>query len=85
MGIGASMKRWAHGKQQVAQIFNPDPRFARLAVEALRWCLLDRGIELTDDIVGQVRAETEKYPNLTVKEFIEAIMNKKMQSHLSDI
>ena len=64
MGFGMSMKRWAHGKQHVRQVFNPDPRFAQLALEALEWCLLDRGIPLTEEIIEEARVESDKYPSI---------------------
>ena len=82
MGLGTSIKRWAHGKQNVRQVFNLDPRFARLALEALEWCLLDRGTPLTEDIVEEARIESDKYPSLTVKDFVEGRYNKKMQELL---
>lgn len=82
MGFGMNIKRWAHGKQRVRQVFNPDTRFAQLALEALEWCLLDRGITLTEDVIDEARIESDKYPSLTVKEFVEGRYNKKMQEML---
>ena len=82
MGIGSSMKRWAHGNQHVSQIFNPNPSLASLAIEALEWCLLDRGIDLTEEVIAEVRTESDKYPNLKVKEFVEGRYNKKMRESL---
>jgi len=82
MGFGMSMKRWAHGKQHMRQVFNPDPRFAQLALEALEWCLLDRGIPLTEEIIEEARVESDKYPSITVKDFVEGRYNKKMQESL---
>jgi len=82
MGLGVSMKRWAHGKQYVRQVFSPDRRFAQLALEALEWCLLDRGIPLADEVLEEARVESDKYPSLTVKEFVEGRYNKKMQESL---
>ena len=82
MGFVMSVKRWAHGKQYVRQVFNPDPRFAQLVLEALEWCLLDRGINLTEEILEEARIESDKYPSITVKDFVEGRYNKKMQESL---
>ena len=82
MGFGQSMKRWANGKQHVSQIFNPNPSLARLAIEALEWSLADRGLKLTEDIVAEARAEVDKYPFLTVKEFVEGRYNRNLQESL---
>jgi len=82
MGLGISVKRWAHGKQYVRQVFSPDPRFAHLAIEALEWCLLDRGVPLTDEILEEARVESDKYPSITVKEFVEGRYNRKMKELL---
>ena len=82
MGFGTSVKRWAHGKQHVRQAFNPDPRFSELALEALEWCLLDRGIALTEEMIAEARIESDKYPSLSVKDFVEGRYNKKMQESL---
>lgn len=82
MGFWLGLKRWAHGKQYVRQIFNPDPSFARLAFEALEWCLLDRGATLSEEVIEEARIESDKYPTLTVKEFVEGRYNKKMQESL---
>jgi len=82
MGIGSTMKRWANGNQHVIQIFNPNPSLAHLAIDALAWCLSDRGIDLTEEIIAEVRRESDKYPNLKVKEFVESRYNKKMRESL---
>jgi len=82
MGIGLTMKRWANGNQHVIQIFNPNPSLARLAIDAMEWCLLDRGIDLTDDVIAEARVESDKYPNLKVKEFVESRYNKRMRETL---
>ena len=85
MGIGSSMKRWANGNQHVSQIFNPNPSIARLALEALELGLLDRGINLTEEVIAEARTESDKYPNLKVKEFVEGRYNKKMRESLRGI
>lgn len=82
MGFGMNIKRWAHGKQHVRLIFSPDQRFALLALEAFEWFLLDRGILLNKEIIEEARIESDKYPSLTVKEFVEGRCNKKMQELL---
>ena len=76
------IKRWAHGKQLVKQLFNPDPRLAQLVFEAFEWCLLDRGIPLTREILEEARIESSKYPSLTIKEFVEGRYNQQMKNSL---
>ncbi len=74
------LKRWAHGKQSLIVIFSDDARFSQLALKALEWYVLDRGLELNEEIIRLARVECDKYPSLTVKEFVEGIYNKKMNS-----
>ncbi len=76
------LKRWAHGKQSLIVVFCSDARFSQLALKALEWYLLDRGLELNEEIIGLARVECDKYPSLTVKAFVEGIYNKKMKESL---
>lgn len=82
MGFEMRLKRWAHGKQLVKQLFNPDPRLAQLVFEAFEWSLLDRGMPLTREIVEEARIESSKYPSLTIKDFVEGRYNQLMKNSL---
>lgn len=73
------MKRKANGGQHLSQLFNPDPRLAEIVFQAFAWCLEDRGIPLTEDLLEEARREAEKYPRLTINKFIEGIYNRRMQ------
>ena len=82
MDMGRSMKRWANGKQHVSQIFNPNPALAGLALDALIWCLTERDIELNEELLAEARIESDKYPFLTVKEFVEGRFNRQLKESL---
>ena len=74
MGFGMGVKRWAHGKQHVRQVFNPNPDLARLALDALEWYLLDRGIALTDELFEEARVESRQIPLLDSERFYRRLV-----------
>jgi hypothetical protein len=85
MGLGTNIKRWAHGKQKLRQLFNPDPRYASLAFEAFDWYLRYSGIQPTNALLEQAREEAAKYPSINIKQFVEGLGNKKMRDMLGDL
>ena len=82
MGLLLSLKRKAHSSQRLAQLFNPDPRISAVVVDALVWCLADRGLSLDDEIFQRAKNEVEKYPAITVGKFISGIENERFQQQL---
>ncbi len=76
------MKRWAHGKQHVKTAFDASQQHQNLAMEALSWSLHDRGITVSEDVLQAARTESDKYPSLTVKQFVEGYFNRKMREGL---
>lgn len=82
MGLGQSIKRWGHGKQLVRVAFDPYQPYAHLAMEALVWTLEDRGIQVSDEVLESAVIESAKYPQLTVKKFVDGFSNSRMNSAL---
>jgi hypothetical protein len=76
------MKRWAHGKQRVRAAFDGSEQIRNLAMEALCWCLQDRGISATEDVLQAARTESDKYPSITVKKFVDGYHNRRMREGL---
>ena len=85
MGVLVSTKRWAHGKQKLIGVFHPDPFMAQLALEALEWTLLDRGMVLSEEILEKAFMETEKYPMINIRDFVAGISNKQLQDSLKGL
>lgn len=82
MGLLTSLKRKAHSSQRLAQIFNPDPRISSIVVDALEWCLADRGLPFDDEIIQRAKNEVQKYPAISVGKFISGIENERFQKEL---
>ena len=82
MGLGRRIKAWGHGKQHVKGAFDPLQQYGHLAMEVLVWSLEDRGISVTEDVLRDARVESDKYPSLTVKEFVDGYANRRMHQAL---
>ena len=77
------LKRWAHGKQKIRHILGPNEQMRNMVLEALEWCLEDRGLSLSEETLAHARLEVAKYPSLNVGQFVEAYFNLSMQSYLN--
>lgn len=82
MGIGIAIKRWGHGKQHVRTAFDSNQQYSHLAMEALLWSLEDRGIDSSDEVLAEAVLESDKYPTITVRQFVEGYFNRRLQSGL---
>ena len=59
-------------------IFQDHQGFANLAMQQFQRCLAERGLDLNDQIFFDAQREVSKYPNLTMGEFLDGYVNKRM-------
>lgn len=64
-------------------IFQDNPGFARLALQQFERCVAERGLELTDQLLRDAEREVSKYPKLTMGEFLDGYVNRRMNDSLS--
>lgn len=57
----------------LGMIFQEDQRYAGLARPIFERCLAERGLKLTDLILDHAVDELNKYPTLTMGEFLDGI------------
>lgn len=82
MSLLARVKRRIDGNQRISQLSNPNPNLAVIVYTAFRRCLEYDGIPFTEDLLEEAIREADKYPKLTISQFIEGIYNIRMQSGL---
>ena len=68
---------------QLILIFQDNPGFARLALQQFERCVAERGLELTDQLLRDAEREVSKYPKLTMGEFLDGYVNRRMNDSLS--
>jgi len=68
---------------QLILIFQDNPGFARLALQQFERCVAERGLELTDQLIRDAEREVSKYPKLTMGEFLDGYVNRRMNDSLS--
>lgn len=64
-------------------IFQENPGFARLALQQFERCVAERGLELTDQLLRDAQREASKYPKLTMGQFLDGYVNRRMNDSLS--
>lgn len=63
-------------------IFQDSQGFARLAFQLFQRCVAERGLELSDQLMRDAEHEVSKYPNLTMGQFLDGYVNKRMNDSL---
>lgn len=66
----------------VSQLSNPHPQIRAVVVDAFSWCLAYDGLALTEEILQQAIEEGDKYPTLTISEFLAGLQNRQLQDGL---
>jgi len=64
-------------------IFQDNPGFARLALQQFERCVAERGMQLTDQLLRDAEREASKYPKLTMGQFLDGYVNRRMHDSLS--
>ncbi len=67
----------------LAFVFHANPQFSQVALNTFQRCLSERGLQLTELIMTEAQQEVAKYPRLTMGEFLDGKVNKKMSDALS--
>jgi|GEM_PF-2966981 len=63
-------------------IFQENQGFARLAFQQFQRCVAERGLELNDQLMRDAEREVSKYPKLTMGQFLDGYVNKRMNDSL---
>jgi len=80
VGMLAVLKRKAEGGQKLSEMFNnPNPGMREVVSRAFVFCLQDEGIDVTDEIVARAQKEADKYPNMTINQFVRGINNEHLR------
>ncbi len=71
MGFFDNVSYWARSKQSLADINNPDPRFKHIAMDALQYCIRNRGMEFNRHVLGVAEMMLVNEPNIKIGRFVD--------------
>ena len=82
MGLLLWLKRKSMGAQRLAQLRNPDTRLAVIVFDALHFCCHHDGVPFNEELHDKALCEADKYPNITITEFLDGLKHSHLQRNL---
>jgi len=82
MGFFNRMSYWTRSQQMLIQIQNPNPQYRNIAIEALQYCVREKGMEFSKRVISFAELTLVNYPNMKIGQFVD--FYKQAQENVAD-